>query len=156
VLTTERLVLRRLRPTDLDAVFAIHADPRTNAFNPRGPDRTLDDARERLAGWIAHWDEHGFGYWAIERRDQPGVIGVGGVQLRDGVLNLYYRFAVEAWGHGFATEMAEAARGFARQDGRRLVALIRPDNAPSIKVAERIGLRRVPLVPLDDGRALYA
>jgi RimJ/RimL family protein N-acetyltransferase len=58
-------------------------------------------------------------------------------------LNLYYRFRESAWGHGYAQETGRAALELARRHapGQLVIALIRPANAPSIRVAERLGMR---------------
>lgn len=139
---TERLSLDRPTIGDLPAVHAIHADPRTNRHNPAGPATDLPASRRMVEEWLAHWDRFGFGYWAV--RESPGgeVIGAGGVRHRDGALNLYYRFAVSAWGRGFATELAIAAVRLAARDlpGVPVVAVVHPDNAASRRVAERAGL----------------
>lgn len=78
------------------------------------------------------------------------MIGIGGIRRdywqEQEVLNLYYRFSPRAWGHGYATEVAQAAVQIARRylPNVPLVARIRPANTPSIRVVERIGLRRRP------------
>ena len=107
--------MTRLRPPsadDLDDVFRIHGDPRTNLHNPAGPDRDLDASGARLAEWLEHWDRHGFGYWVVED-DDGAVIGFSGVrhEIWQGrpVLNLYYRFAPEVWGRGLASSVAAHA-----------------------------------------------
>ncbi|MFP2930438.1 GNAT family N-acetyltransferase [Pyxidicoccus sp. 3LG] len=146
--TTERLLLRRVQETDLDAVFILHSDPETNRFNPSGPLRSMDAARERLAMWLGDWARHGVGYWAVERLDAPGaVVGFGGVRHKElqgqQVLNLYYRFVPQAWGSGYATEVSRVALALARTHvpDVPVVALISQKNAPSIRVAERLGMR---------------
>jgi RimJ/RimL family protein N-acetyltransferase len=99
-----------------------------------------------LQGWIDHWERHGFGYWSVARREDGHILGFSGLQrlvVEDRqVLNLYYRYRPEAWGAGYATEAARAARELARQRlaGEELVALVRDINAPSARVAERLGL----------------
>src|SRR5215217_1634514 len=78
---TERLLLRPFRESDLQGVFDLHSDPETSRFRPSGPLRSLDEARAQLAPWLRDWAEHGVGYWAVERREAPGVVvGVGGVR----------------------------------------------------------------------------
>ncbi|WP_254627574.1 GNAT family N-acetyltransferase [Myxococcus sp. CA040A] len=146
--TTERLLLRPFRETDLDAVFTLHGDPETSRFNPSGPLRSLDAAKELLALWLSDWAKHGVGYWAVEQRETPGVVvGVCGVRhkLFEGrtVLNLAYRFAPRTQGLGYATEAARVAVEKARRHlpDVPLVAIIHPENAPSLRVAERLGLR---------------
>jgi RimJ/RimL family protein N-acetyltransferase len=145
--TTERLLLRRIRESDLEALFALHSDPATNRYSP-SPMRTLDDARVRMALWLADWSQHGVGYWLVERREAPGVVvGLGGVRYKEfegrKVLNLAYRFTPQAWGTGYATEVSRAALGLAREHlpDVPVVAIISQENAPSLRVAERLGLR---------------
>jgi RimJ/RimL family protein N-acetyltransferase len=147
--TTEQLLLRRLQESDLDAVFTLHGDPETNRFNPSKTLRSLDAARELLALWLGDWARHGLGYWAVERRDAPGVVvGFGGVRHKElegqSVLNLAYRFSPQWWGSGYATEMARAALALARKHlpDVPVVALIHLENLPSLRVAERLGMRR--------------
>ncbi|WP_375769223.1 GNAT family N-acetyltransferase [Archangium gephyra] len=147
--TTERLLLRRLQESDLDAVFTIHADPETNRFSRSGPVRSLDAARELLALWLEDWARLGVGYWAVERLDAPGtVVGFSGVRHKQlegqTVLNLAYRFSPQWWGSGYATEVARVALTLARKHipDVPVVALIDVDNVASLRVAERLGMRR--------------
>ncbi|PTL82153.1 GNAT family N-acetyltransferase [Vitiosangium sp. GDMCC 1.1324] len=147
--TTERLLLRRLQESDLDAVFTLHADPETNRFDSSGSLSSLDDARELLARWLGNWASHGVGYWAVERRDAPGtVVGFGGVRHKElegqRVLNLAYRFSPQCWGSGYATEMARVALALAQKHipDVPVVAIIHLENAPSLRVVERLGMRR--------------
>ncbi|MFP2959970.1 GNAT family N-acetyltransferase [Myxococcus sp. 1LA] len=146
--TTERLLLRAVRDSDLDAVFTLHADPETNRFNIAGPMRSREEAHKQLALWLDDWARHGVGYWVVERRDALGdVVGFGGVRHKviEGrqVLNLAYRFLPRTWGTGYATEMARTALALARRHLPEVpvVAIIHPENAASIRVAERSGMR---------------
>jgi RimJ/RimL family protein N-acetyltransferase len=147
--TTARLTLRRPRPEDAGAVFRIHGDPEANLHNPDGPQRSVDEAERLLAFFLDHWAEHGFGYWAVED-PSARAIGFGGVMRlprEDGdVLNLYYRFEPDAWGHGYATETALAAVELARSlpGAMPVVAKTRPTNEPAKRVALRAGLERRP------------
>jgi RimJ/RimL family protein N-acetyltransferase len=149
IVTTERLLLRPPRETDVDAVYALHSDPVLNRFTPGGALYTPDAARERLAEWLGHWAHDGVGYWAVERREAPGaIVGFGGVRHRRieqrSVLNLAYRLAPAWWGAGYATELARAALAFARTHvpGTPVVAIILPGNTSSLRVAERVGMQR--------------
>jgi len=155
---TERLVLRRPAAGDLDELHRIHADPRTWLHKPELRHDTLEESRRQLAVWLAHWQQHGYGYWTVERDE--AVVGFGGLmriprwQGRGDVLNLYYRFDPAEWGKGYATEMARAAVELAQRELAELpvIARIRPGNRESIAVAERTGLRRLP--EWDDGEFL--
>ena len=141
--------VRRPRLDDLDDVVRIHGDPRTNVHNPAGPDADLGASRARLDGWLAHWHEHGFGYWAVEA-DDGRVIGFSGVRtetwLGRPVLNLYYRFAPEVWGRGIASAVAAHAITWARahQPDRPVLAYTTEDNVGSQRTALAAGLVRRP------------
>src|SRR5215469_6324787 len=148
VVRTERLGLRRPTGADAPAMFAIHGDPSTNRYNPHGPDPDFATSEEVLRQWLRQWDDDGFGYWAVTLAIDPTVIGFGGVRRitwhdRD-ILNLYYRLAPAAWGHGYATETARAAVELARSHlpALPIVARVRSVNIPSVLTAERAGLVR--------------
>ncbi|WP_426752419.1 GNAT family N-acetyltransferase [Myxococcus sp. Y35] len=141
-------MLRAVRDSDLDAVFALHADPETNRFSANATALTRDEARRLMALWQDDWAHHGVGYWVVERRDTPGdLVGFGGVRHKElegrRVLNLAYRFAPRTWGTGYATEMARTALSLARRHlpDIPVVAIIHPENIASIRVAERSGMR---------------
>lgn len=144
---TDRLCLRRPAAADAPAVAQIQGDPATNAFNPNGP-ATAEQAGAMLEGWIADWGRDAIGYWTVAQGCGEPVIGIAGVR-RTGeveagraVLNLYYRFRPSAWGKGFAREAAAAAIEAAEGRGEPglVRALVREDNAPSVRVATTLGL----------------
>lgn len=149
-ISTARLLLRPPVAEDLDRFYRIHSDPAANRFNPAGPMASMDVAAHALAQWLAHWERHGYGQWAVATLDDPAfVIGFGGLALRDyGVqeqMNLGYRFDPHYFGHGYATELAAAAReaGFTQLGCDAIFGLVRPGHAVSIRVLEKIGMRRV-------------
>jgi RimJ/RimL family protein N-acetyltransferase len=143
---TERLLLCLPTPDVADAYFAIHGDPATNVHNPAGAMLDPRGAAPILESWQNHWREHGYGYWVLRAPETGEVLGFGGVRppLPDeDFLNLYYRLRTAAWGKGYATELGRAALTLAAKasPGAPVVALIRPRNEPSIRVAQRLGLR---------------
>ena len=141
---TDRLDLRKTDPVgDLDDLFPIFSDPDGWWFDPDS--RHTDRARTRdwLTRAAARFDEDGLSYWTVRRRDTGEIIGVGGAQRqRTGAWNLNYRLATAHQGHGFATELGRAAQTAASVVDAAVpfIAWIAPQNAPSIKVAERLGL----------------
>lgn len=148
VAEAQRLLLMRPHVDDGPVVFAVHGDPATNLHNPHGPHRSLDESEACLRGWLADWVRDGVGYCAVASRGEPeALIGFAGVRVsrREGeeVLNLSYRFRPSAWGQGFAEEAARAALKFACPlfPDTDVVALIREDNMPSRRRAERLGLQ---------------
>ncbi|MDU8357349.1 GNAT family N-acetyltransferase [Pseudomonas syringae group sp. J309-1] len=153
--TTERLLLRPPRPYDLAAMFAIYSDPATNVFNPNGPMKELAQAQIFLNAWMRHWQEQGYGWWAVATREAPDeIIGFGGVALMKYLdverVNLGYRFGVPAWGKGYATELASATLDYAFNEQKltKVYGLVRPTHQASIRVLEKIGMNRVDV--LDD------
>lgn len=143
-LLTERLLLRRLRETDLHALAAIYADPQATRF--LGGPRTREDTRGRLGGMIADHREQGFGLWATTLLEDGTLIGRCGllVQHVEGSVEheIAYLLGSRWWGRGYATEAAAAIRDHARAELGlgRLISLIDPGNAPSQAVATRIGM----------------
>lgn len=145
-----RVRLRPPRDEDLGDVFRIHADPRTNVHNPAGPDRDRAASGDRLRGWLTDWDTHGVGYQAVELAGSGEVVGFTGVRhsswLELPVLNLYYRYAAEHHGYGYATEGARAVVAWARSQhpGVPVLAVTTRDNVGSQRTARAAGLVRRP------------
>lgn len=149
-ITTPRLILRAPTADDVASVFAIYGDPQTNRYNPSGPLADIQQAKDALERWLAHWATHGYGQWAIATQEAPErVIGFGGITLYNyndvQRINLGYRFAVSAWGMGFATELARAALqfGFVALDQPQVYGVVRPAHQASINVLEKIGMQRI-------------
>jgi RimJ/RimL family protein N-acetyltransferase len=145
---TERLLGRRPEPLDLDGYRAVLLDPdveiRLRAAN--APPMDEQGVADRLAADEAHWVEHGFGPWALIERGGGSFVGRGGLQWTElddrAVVELSWAIGSPHWSRGFATEAAEGALKWARAlEFREVVALITPDNDPSRRVAEKIGLR---------------
>jgi RimJ/RimL family protein N-acetyltransferase len=146
---TSRLILRKPVKDDLTMVNAIHGNRETNLYNPAGPHQTLGESKKILNRWLQHWEEFGYGYWTIiKKHSDNSVIGFGGLSPKkfgqEILPNLYYRFTPSAWGKGYATEMAHAALKYGCDlfDFDKIMASVRPDNIPSIKVLNRLGLRK--------------
>ncbi|RZL30192.1 MAG: N-acetyltransferase, partial [Rubrivivax sp.] len=126
-MVTHRLVLRPPRPSDLDILTALYADPAVTRFCAAATPNGRAATETQLAGWLAHWQAHGFGHWAIAERDRPdGLIGFGGLMQRSVAghagLYLYYRISPQAWGRGLASEMALHA--FEQAFGQRRVPAV--------------------------------
>lgn len=147
-LTTPRLLLRPVRGLDADDLFRIYGDPATNTFNPAGPYPDIVHARNVLARWLKHWEDYGFGDWAISLKDNPErIIGFGGLSIRTYIdipmNNLGYRFSTESWGKGLATELANYAvnYGFNELKLPEISAIVRANHKASQKVLINAGLR---------------
>jgi len=147
-MVTRRLVLRPPRDSDLDTLVALHADPAVNRFCAAATPHGREATQAQLQGWLGHWQTHGFGHWAIAEREQPDtLIGFGGLMHRSVAghagLYLYYRITPQAWGRGLASEMAQYAmtQAFDLRHEGAVVAAVLPNNAPTRKTLEGLGLR---------------
>ena len=144
VLETERLRLREFVPDDIDALAAVLSDPETMRFYPEPPDRA------GVGSWIERnrqrYRDDGHGLWAMVLKSSGELIGDCGLtrQTVDGVdeIEIGYHVRRDLWGRGLAPEAAGACRdyGFERLGAGRLISLIRPENSPSRRVAEKVGL----------------
>jgi RimJ/RimL family protein N-acetyltransferase len=142
VIETERLVLRGWREDDFSAYAEMAADPEVMEFVGgalEGP-----QAWRQMAMFAGHWLLRGYGTWAVERRADGAVLGRAGLWNPEGwpALEVGWTLARHAWGHGYATEAARAAIEWTWSElgAPRLISLIAPENARSIRVAERLGM----------------
>ena len=142
-LETERLVLRAFRNQDLDAYAAMCADAEGMRYIGEGRVLTRSESWRSMATLLGHWELRGYGMWVVTLRGDDTMIGRAGFWEPEGWpgFEIGWSFARSAWGHGYATEAAACARDYASDVmGRReLISVIYPENAPSIRVAERIG-----------------
>lgn len=152
---TPRLWLRRWRHADRGAWAALNADPRVMEHFPK----TLTPLESRAAAdrIAAHFDEHGYGLWAVE---VPGVVEfagfVGLVQTRfeahfTPCVEIGWRLAAEFWRRGYATEGARAAAdfGFESLGLDEIVSFTVPPNARSRRVMEKLGMSHDPADDFD-------
>jgi len=139
------------RPDDLDAYAAICADPEVMRY--LGDGKTLDrpNAWRQLAMILGHWQLRGYGLFALEEKTTGALVGRAGIFEPDGWpgFELGWMLRRASWGHGYATEAARRVlrHAFTEMKRERVISLIRENNAPSIRVAERLGERL-------DGRAV--
>jgi RimJ/RimL family protein N-acetyltransferase len=155
VIETERLILRAFRDGDRAPMAAINADPRVHEWlgGPIGAAQT-DALIDRVNTHIA---EHGYGFFAAERKSEGKLIGMIGLQIVRAELppapgvELGWRLTPEAQGTGLATEGAAAALGwgFANLDRDELIAFTAVTNTRSQAVMRRIGMAHDPARDFD-------
>jgi RimJ/RimL family protein N-acetyltransferase len=145
VLETERLWLRGWQPSDSDPYAAMAADPEVMRYVGGVLDPV--ESWRQMALFAGHWALRGYGLWALERKEDGALIGRAGLWNPEGWpgLEIGWMLARDAWGRGYATEAARAAMDWAWTvlGSERLISLIDPQNAASIRVAERLGQRRM-------------
>ncbi len=150
-----RICLRRWRHEDRDAFAAMNADARVMEFFARPLHRVESDAfADRIQ---QHFDQHGFGLWAVE---MPGVIpfiGFAGLQWArftapfTPCVEVGWRLAFAHWGRGYATEAARLALGYAfgALALSEVVSFTSSFNRRSRAVMERLGMRHNPADDFD-------
>jgi RimJ/RimL family protein N-acetyltransferase len=144
ILGTPRLILREFSPDDVDALARVLSDTETMRFYPAPLDCT------GVENWIARnrrrYANNGHGLWAMVLKANGELIGDCGLTIQDvdgaNEIEIGYHVRRDLWGQGLATEAARACRdfGFARLPVDRLVSIIRPENLPSRRVAEKNGM----------------
>ena len=144
ILRTHRLILRELTPADLDDLMEIFSDPIAMKYYPS------TKTREEGASWILRniqrYKEYGIGLWGavlIEKQELIGQVGLVPQEI-DGKpdIEIGYLIKRKYWGQGFATEGAQGCRDYGFQQLRlpKLISIIHPQNAASIRVAEKTGM----------------
>jgi RimJ/RimL family protein N-acetyltransferase len=154
---TDRLSLRRPQPADVDAVFAVNADPRVWTHFPSLRPTDPAQIRMMIERWSRSWKTHRLGSWVVRLRETGEVIGNGGCTMIGSdpddpaarLWNLGYRLSADHHGHGYATELARAALAEAARGDRAVpvIAFLVEHNRASAAVAEKVGLALVHRVP---------
>jgi 3-dehydroquinate dehydratase/shikimate dehydrogenase len=150
ILTTDRLILRPWRESDLDPFAAMNADPDVMRFFPRTLDREASDAMAHRISLML--DEQGWGLWATE---VPGVAPfIGFIGLAPVPFDSHFTPAIEVgwrlgkayWGRGYAPEGARAALAYAFDtlELDEVISMTIPANEPSQRVMQKLGLRHDP------------
>ena len=141
-LTTGRCVLRAPQASDLGAYAAFCAGPRS-AFIGGPYDR--DQAFQRLAALIGHWQLRGYGRWMVCTAEGT-PLGVVGPMFPESWPEPEIAWSVfdHAEGRGLATEAAQAARRYLYETlgWSTVISCIAPDNTRSAAVAQRLGCRK--------------
>jgi len=144
VLETPRLILRHYVTADVDALSEVLCDRENMRYYPN------PFVRADVEAWIEknlrRYREHGLGRWALVLKADRKFAGDCGLvhQQVDGAteVEVGYALARNYQGQGLATEAARACLDYAFSDLglQRVISLIRPENLPSRRVAERNGM----------------
>jgi RimJ/RimL family protein N-acetyltransferase len=147
ILETERLILRPLVLEDAAALYSIYSDPETMKFMGQAPDSVAQERNNIQSHIIHHYEKCEAGLWATLLKDNNQLIGRCGLMHKQigGVpeVELAYLLGRKYWSKGLATEAAAVILqyGFTKCGLSRIVAVIHPQNAASIRIAEKIGMK---------------
>jgi RimJ/RimL family protein N-acetyltransferase len=152
---TERLLLHPWTTDFTVALARVNAEPDAMRFLTGGEPMSLSESEVQSAYLTAHWNEFGFGLWAVEVKATAEIIGFTGLahppwfpELADEV-EVGWRLHPSAWGHGYATEAGTEALRTAFTDLalERVISIIDIANHRSLAVARRLGLSEDRITP---------
>ncbi len=144
MIETRRLILRKMEKDDTEALLGIFSDPIAMRYFGIIFDRAKMD--EWVKSNLEHQKRYGFSLYSVILKDNDELIGDCGLETDtiDGqtIVGIGFDFNSSYWGNGYATEAALAVLeyGFTRFNFECISGWIDPDNKPSQRVAERIGM----------------
>ena len=107
---TDRLVLRRYKESDIDAIYEIITDERLSKYI-KFPNLTKDEELECIKQWINEADDSKYEKWVLERKTDGVVVGnidVNTVVKKHNYCNVGYTIRFDYWGNGYAAEALKA------------------------------------------------
>ncbi|MGV9708528.1 GNAT family N-acetyltransferase [Streptomyces sp. NPDC003483] len=157
-LRTDRLLLRRWRDSDLAPWAEMNADPEVREH--LGDLLTREQSDASVASFREEFDRRGYGWWALEVRATGEFIGFAGLdEVEEDMpftgVEIGWRLARGAWGHGYASEAARTvlAHGFEDLALSEILAVTTAANLRSRAVMRRIGMTRDPADDFQDPTA---
>ena len=147
VIETERLSLREMSEADAGFILELLNDPGFIRFIADRGVRTPEAAARYIGErFVESYRQHGFGLWLVEAKDEGVPAGICGLLKRGAPVpgvEVGYAFLPQFRSRGYAFEAASAAKAYARDalDLPRLYAVVNPDNAASIRLLEKLGMR---------------
>jgi ribosomal-protein-alanine N-acetyltransferase len=142
--STERTLLRPLTQADASELFLTTGDAEVMKYWRGGPDKTLEQTEAGIAKINSHWNRHGFGDWGVELKKNGELIGFCGLHYIEDMaeVNIGYALKKEVWRKGLGYEVCRRVLdyGFGALDVNEIVAVIRPENTTSIRLAQKLGM----------------
>lgn len=156
MITTDRLVIEPLTLADDAFIVELLTDPDWLRYIGDRGVRTVSDARNYLEkGPMASYATHGFGLYRVALRDTGVPIGLCGLLRRESLphVDIGFAFLPAFRAQGFAFEAASATMAYGREalGLARIVAIVSPDNAGSIRLLQKLGMEREGMVQLSEG-----
>ena len=143
VFNTERLYLREFTLLDADKMYELNNDPEVLTFTGDEPFPSVEAARIFLEAY-SHYQNHGYGRWAVITKENDEWIGWCGLKYHDeGYVDIGFRFFQKHWGKGYASEAALASLAYGRNKLKLpvIVGRVAAENIASVRVLEKIGLK---------------
>jgi RimJ/RimL family protein N-acetyltransferase len=158
-LETERLVIRNWQEDDWLLVRPMSLDPEVMRYIGHYQPWSEQETCQFVTNRIADYERYGWTMWPLALKETGAFIGYCGFLRRQygeykGEIEIGYALAKEAWGRGLAAEAGVKILeyGFDVLGFDRVIASARPENAPSIRVMEKMGMHSIGLSLNDKGR----
>ncbi len=158
-LETDRLIIRNWQAEDWRLVRPMSLDPEVMQYIGHYQPWTEEETRQFVANRMADYEQFGRTMWPLIFKETGAFIGYCGFLRRaygeyKGEIEIGYALAKDAWGRGLAAEAgARILRyGFETLGFERVIASARPENARSIRVMEKMGMRSIGHPLNDKGR----
>lgn len=147
LIETKRLQLRPLYSSDLDNLFKIFGDPETMNFYPST--KSIEETEQWINRSQNLYETEKIGFFALEHKENRKFIGECGlipqkIESCD-EMELGYHINKSYWRMGYASEAAVACRDYAFKvlGLKSIISLVRPENIPSARVAEKTGMKEI-------------
>ena len=158
-LETERLIIRHWREDDWLLVRPMSLDPEVMQYIGHYQPWSEDETRQFVSNRMSDYERNGWTMWPLMLKEADAFIGYCGFLRRmygeyKGEVEIGYALARDAWGRGLAAEAGTTILkyGFESLNFERVIASARPENARSIRVMEKMGMRSIGLSLNNKGR----
>jgi RimJ/RimL family protein N-acetyltransferase len=155
VFTTDRIIVRRWRDEDLEAVFAVYSDEDAMRWVDDGRAITWEECEHWLVVTRNNYARYGYGMFALELKRSPGVFGFCGIVHPNGQTEPEIKYALlrSQWGKGLATEAVVGLidYGAEQHELQYMIATTAPENTASHNVLLKSGMTRADLRKEADG-----
>jgi RimJ/RimL family protein N-acetyltransferase len=132
-------------PRDAAELFHTVGDPEVMKYWLGGADPAPLQTEQRIEAFDRHWTTHGFGDYAVVEKATGAIIGFAGLHTIANMpdVNLGYAFRKNHWRQGYGTEVCRALlhHGFHTLNFPEIIAVIWPENAASIALAVKLGMK---------------
>lgn len=147
---TERLILRPIEKTDVQAMFVLDSNPNVNTYLGNNPVKTIEESMGYITMIQNQYEKNGIGRFAVVLKETNEFIGWAGIKFltepENNHVNIYeigYRLQEEYWGKGYGSEAAKAwlDYGFKEMKIKKMYASANKENEASKRILEKIGMQ---------------
>jgi RimJ/RimL family protein N-acetyltransferase len=144
MIATQRLMFKKFSAADAQGFYELNLDPEVIRYTGDMPFLSIAEAEAFILSYD-HYDRHGYGRWSVFLNDSSEYIGFCGLNYSQKKMevDVGFRFIRAHWGKGYATEAARASlqHGFNEYGLDRIVGRAMKENAASLRVLEKLGMR---------------